>query len=194
MTRCLLLVEVHSLLVTPCKITRYSLQNLLVIRCRSCLLQKIFRYSFQNPLVTRCWSCSLQKITRYSLQKLLVAKNHSLLVAKFACYLLQKLLVAKNHLLLVVKFTCYSLQKLLVAKFVCYLLQQITCYSIQKIINHSLKQSCAYSKCIKKVERFSFFNIICFLELRNSKLFQVNISKWNLLLAEHFQTQQYTNG
>ena len=56
-------ISFHSLLVTRCKITRYSLQN---------------------SLVTRCRSCSLQKITRYSLQKLLVAKNHSLLVAVVA--------------------------------------------------------------------------------------------------------------
>ena len=70
-------VTFHSLLVTRCKITRYSLQNLLVTCCRS---------------------CSLQKITRYSLQKLLVAKNLSLLVAKFARYSLQKLFVAKSHL------------------------------------------------------------------------------------------------
>ena len=69
-TRCSLLVEIHSLLVARCKITCYSLQNSLVIRCTSCLLQKI---------------------TRYSLQKLLVAKNHSLLVAKFARYSLQKI-------------------------------------------------------------------------------------------------------
>ena len=42
--------------------------------------------------------------------------------------------------------------------------------------------------------RFSFFNIICFLEPENSNLFQVNVLNLNLLLAEHFQTQQYTNG
>ena len=82
------------MLVTRCKITRYSLQNLLVSRCRSCLLQKITRYSLQKLLVTKSHSLlvakfarySLQKVTRYSLQKLLVAENHSLLVAKFACY------------------------------------------------------------------------------------------------------------
>ena len=55
-------VEIHSLLVTRCKITQYSLRNSLVTCCRSCLLQKI---------------------TRYSLQKLFLVKNHSLLVAKF---------------------------------------------------------------------------------------------------------------
>ena len=91
-TRCSLLVEIHSLLVTRCKITRYLLQNSLVTRCRSCSLQKFTRYSLQNSLVTRCRSCSLQKITRYSLQNSLVTrckkslvtrcKIHSLLVAE----------------------------------------------------------------------------------------------------------------
>ena len=61
-------ISFHSLLVTRCKITRFSLQN---------------------SLVTRCRRCSLQKITRYSLQRLLVAKHHLLLVAKFARYSLQ---------------------------------------------------------------------------------------------------------
>ena len=40
-----LLVEIHSLLVTR-KITRYSFQNSLVTRCRSCLSQ--------ISLITRC--------------------------------------------------------------------------------------------------------------------------------------------
>ena len=44
-TRCSLLVEIHSSLITRCKITRYSLQNSLVIPCRSCLLQKITLHS-----------------------------------------------------------------------------------------------------------------------------------------------------
>ena len=61
-TRCSLLVEIHSLLVTRCKITRHSMRS---------------------SLVTHCRGCSLQKVTRHSLQKLLVAKNHSFLVAKF---------------------------------------------------------------------------------------------------------------
>ena len=88
-TRCSLLVEIHSLLVTRCKITRHSMRS---------------------SLVTHCRGCSLQKVTRHSLQKLLVAKNHSFLVAKFACYSLKKLLVAKNHSLLVAKFVRCSLK------------------------------------------------------------------------------------
>ena len=82
------------------KITRFSLQNSLVTRCRSWSPQILTRYSLQNLLVTHCWSCSLQK-------------SHSLLSAKFACYLLrkithyslQKFLVAKNHLPLVKTIT-----------------------------------------------------------------------------------------
>ena len=77
-----LLVEIHSLLVTRCKITRYSLQN---------------------ALVTRCRSCSLQKITRYLLQKLLVAKNHSLLVAEVARCKKSLVTRCKIHSLLVAK-------------------------------------------------------------------------------------------
>ena len=75
-TRCSLLVEIHSMLVTRCKITSYALQNSLVTRCKSCSLQKvtcyslqkIAHYSLQNSLITRCRSCSLQKFTCYSLQ------------------------------------------------------------------------------------------------------------------------------
>ena len=103
----------YSLLVTRCKITRCSLQNLLDTRCRS---------------------CSLQKVTRYSLQKLLVAKNHSSLVQKFARYSLQKftryslrkLLVSKNHLLLAVK-NC----SLLTANFDRYLESLTTAISVK---------------------------------------------------------------
>ena len=75
--RCSLLVENYSLLVTRCKITRYSLQILLVTCCRSCSLQKITRYSLQNLLVTRCRSCSLQKVSGYLLQNLLVTRCRS---------------------------------------------------------------------------------------------------------------------
>ena len=86
-TRCSLLVvkslvtccKICSLLVAEvvrCKESRYSLQNLLVTRCRSCSLQKITRYSFQNSLVTRCRSCSLQNslVTRCKIRSLLVAE------------------------------------------------------------------------------------------------------------------------
>ena len=85
LTCCSLPLEIHLLLDTRCKITRYSLQYFLVIRCRRCSLQKITRYSLQKLVVA----------------KKLVAKIHLLLVAKFACYSLNNLLVVKNHSLLV---------------------------------------------------------------------------------------------
>ena len=73
-------VTFHSLLVTCCKITRYSLQKLLVAKNHSLLVAKF---------------------ARYPLQKLLVAKNYSLLVAEFASHSFQKLLIPKNYSLLV---------------------------------------------------------------------------------------------
>ena len=137
-TRCSLLVEIHSLLVTRCKITRCSLQNSVVTRCRSCPLQnslvtrskirlllvaevascrKSLVACCKNAPVTRCRSCSFQKITgsRCKIPLILIAKNHS-----------------------------------------------------------SLKQSPAgIIVCLKSTkldESFSFFNIICFLGPKNSKL------------------------
>ena len=66
-TRCSLLVEIHSLLVTRCKIRSlliatfacYSLQSSFVTRCRSCSLQKFVhckntRCSLQNSILTYC--------------------------------------------------------------------------------------------------------------------------------------------
>ena len=138
-------VTFHSLLVTRYKVTRYSLQSSLVTRCK-------------NSLVTHYRSCLLLKTTRYSLQNSLVTRCRSCSLQKITRYSLQKLLVAKNHSLLVAKFACYSLR-------------QITCYSMQKIIHYSLKQSQVHKAC----ERFGFFNIIWFVEPKNSKLFQVNI-------------------
>ena len=75
-TCCSLLVEINSLLVTRCKITRYSLQKLLFAKNHSLFfaqfppysLLKITCYSLQNSLATRCRSCSLQKSTCCSLQ------------------------------------------------------------------------------------------------------------------------------
>ena len=109
-TRCLLLVQIHSLLVTRCKISRYSLRNSRVTRCRSCLLQnvtcyslqsyslkKITRYSLQNSLATHCRSCSLQNslVTR--------CKSCSLQISLVTCCKIRSVLVAevsrckKNH-------------------------------------------------------------------------------------------------
>ena len=75
-------VSFHSWLVIHCKITRYSLQKFIFIRCRSCPLQKITRYSLQNTLDTPCRSCSLQKITLYLLQNSLVARCRSAVTFK----------------------------------------------------------------------------------------------------------------
>ena len=78
LTRCSLLVEIHSLLVTCYKITRYSLQNLLVTHCkiRSLLVAEV-AFCINHSLL-------VAKYARYALQKLLVVKIHSLIVAKFA--------------------------------------------------------------------------------------------------------------
>ena len=94
-------VTFHSLLVTGCKITRYSLQNSLVTGCRICSLQKVTCYSLlvvevarcKKSLVTRCKIRSLlvaecarcKKITRYSLQNLFHYSLQKLLFAKICC-------------------------------------------------------------------------------------------------------------
>ena len=74
------------------KFTRCSLLVVksTVTRCKICSLRKITRYSLQKLLVAKNHSLLVAKFTRYPLQKLLVAKNHLLLVAKFARCLLQK--------------------------------------------------------------------------------------------------------
>ena len=125
-----LLVEIHSLLVTRCKIRLLLVAEVarckksLVTRCRSCSLQKITRYSLQNSLVTRCRSSSLQKITRYSLQNSLVARCRSCSLLKITRYSLKKLLVAK--------VTRYSLQNLLVTRCRSCSLQKITRHLLWK--------------------------------------------------------------
>ena len=119
-TRCSLLVEIHSMLVTRCKITSYALQNSLVTRCKSCSLQKvtcyslqkIAHYSLQNSLITRCRSCSLQKFTCYSLQNSLITRCRSCSLQKFTCYSLQNSLVTPCRSCFLQKITHYSLQKI----------------------------------------------------------------------------------
>ena len=123
--RCSLLVEIYSLLIIRCKIIHYSLQNSLIIPCRS--------FSLQNSLVTRCKSYSLQKITCYLLQKLLVAKNYSLLVAKFICYSLKK-------------FTRYALQNSLVTKHLPSLVAKLLAAT-----NHLLLNAKDHSSPIKTI-------------------------------------------
>ena len=122
--RLLLIVEVapcKKSLVACCKIrsllvAEVALCKKLRVTRRSCSLQKITRYSLQKLLVAK-FAC-------YSLQKLLVAKNHSLLVAEVArckkslvtrCKI-RSLLVAKIHLLLIgplISVATYYVQPLL---------------------------------------------------------------------------------
>ena len=134
-TRWSLLVEIHSLFVTRCKITRYSLQNLLVVEIARC--KKITHYSLQNSLVTRCTSCLLQNVTRYSLQSrlLLVVEVYRCKISFVTRCKICSLLVAEVahcNSLLVVKFARCSLQKITrwsLQKCACYLLQNsfVTC-------------------------------------------------------------------
>ena len=86
-------VSFSSLLVTRCKITRYSLQNLLVTRCKILLLLVIEVARCKKSLVTHCRNWSLQKITRDLLQNSLVTRCRSCSLQKISCYSLQNLLV-----------------------------------------------------------------------------------------------------
>ena len=175
------LIARYSLKFTCCSLlvvkslTHYSLQNPLVTCCRSYSLQEITRYS-------------LQKITRYSLQKLLVAKNHSLLVAEVTrC---RKSLVTRCEIRSFLVAEVAHCKKSLVTR--CEI-----CSLLVAKYHSSLKQSPAGIVCListKLDESFSFFNIIYFLRPKNSKLFQVNILRWNLSLPKHSLTQQYKNG
>ena len=79
-------------------VPRYSLQNLLVTRCRSFSLQKITCYSFQKNhslLDTNFARYSLQKISRYSLQKITRYSFQNLLVIRCRSCSLQNSLVPR---------------------------------------------------------------------------------------------------
>ena len=130
------------------KFTRCSLLVVksLVTLCKICSSLVVEVARCKKSLVTRCRSCSLQKITRYSLQKC-------------ARYSLRNSFVTRRR--------SYSFQKLFVSRC------EIPSILIAK--NHSsLKQSPAgIIVCLKSTkldESFSFFNIICFLGPKNSKL------------------------
>ena len=140
-TRGSLLVEIHSLLVTRCKITRYSLQNSLVTCCRSYSLQKFTRYSLQKLFVEKIHSLLVAKIARYSLQKLLVAKIHSLLVAKVArC---KNSLVARSKIRsLLIAEVARSKQSLVPRCEICLLLVAT---------NHALLVAKHYSSLVKTI-------------------------------------------
>ena len=105
------------MVVTRCG--SYSLQNSLVTRCRSCLLQKIIRYSLQQitcyslqkltryslrnsiltrcnkSLVTRCRSCSLQKFMRHSLRQS-KSINSGISFFNIICFLKPKIQICSN--------------------------------------------------------------------------------------------------
>ena len=105
-THCLLLVEIHSLFVTRCKITRYSfqnspvtpLQNSPVTPLQRLLVAKI--HSLLVAEVVRCKKSLVAEVVRC--KKLLVTrcKIRSLLLVEVAHCKIQLLLVATNHLLL----------------------------------------------------------------------------------------------
>ena len=109
-TPCLLLVvkslvtccKIHSLLVAEvirCK-------NLLITRCRSCSLQKITRYSLQKLLVANIHSLLVAEVACSKNSLVTRCKNYSLVVAKrkivSRCEI-RLLLVATNRLLLYAK-------------------------------------------------------------------------------------------
>ena len=98
-------VEIHSFLVTCCKITRSTLQNLLVTSCKILSL-----------LVAGVSHC----------------KNHLLFVAKYTRYSFLKLLVANNDQLLVAKFTCTRCNKSLIPCCRSFLLEKIIRYSFKQ--------------------------------------------------------------
>ena len=107
-----------------------------------------------KSLVARC------KFSLYSLQKLLVAKNHSLLVAEISSC--KKSLVARCKI-------CSSLVAE-IARSKKYLVFRCEISSILIAKNHSGINVCL--KSTKLGGSFSFFNIICFLRQKNSKLFK----------------------
>ena len=92
-TRCSLLVvkslvtccKICSLLfaeVVRCKESRYSLQNLLVTRCRSCSLQNslVTRCKIRSLLVAEVASCKNSLATPCKIRSLLIAEVESLFV------------------------------------------------------------------------------------------------------------------
>ena len=70
-------VTFHSLLDTRCKITRYSLQNSLVTRCKKSL---VTRCKICPLLVAEVARCKKSHVTRCKICSLLVAEVESLFV------------------------------------------------------------------------------------------------------------------
>ena len=157
-------------------VARYPLK---FTRCSLLVLKSLV--SLQNLLVTRCRSCSLQKIThcfvvkfaRYSLQKLLIAKNHSLFRCKICSLLVAEIARCKKSLA-----THCEIRSLLVAEIARFKKSLVFRFKIPSVLiatNHSLlKQSPGgIIVCLKSTKlggSFRFFNIICLLRPKNSKL------------------------
>ena len=99
--------------------------------------------TFRSLIITRC---KKSLVTRYKIRSLLVG------------YFLKKLLTAKNHSLLVAKFACSKKSLAFCCKFPSILIAK-------KVFIVCLKST-------KLGGSFSFFNIICFLRPKNSKLFK----------------------
>ena len=115
-TRCSLLVEIHSLLVTCCKITRYLLQNSFVTRCKH---SPIARCKIRLLLVVEVARCKKSLVTR--------RKICSLLVAEVARSKYSHIARCKTRSLLVSEFA--RCKKSFVAKFDRYLLHKVTKHS-----------------------------------------------------------------
>ena len=89
------LLQIHSILVTHCKITRYLLQKWLVVKNESLLVATVTSYCCRrNVTCSKLWPSLIEEIARCKrslatsceiplclLQKMLIVKNHSLLVA-----------------------------------------------------------------------------------------------------------------
>ena len=89
------LLQIHSILVTHCKITRYLLQKWLVVKNESLLVATFTSYCCRrNVTCSKLWPLLIEEIARCKrslatsceiplclLQKILIVKNHSLLVA-----------------------------------------------------------------------------------------------------------------
>ena len=81
-------LKILLLLITRCKVTRYSLRKSHVVKNYSLLVAKFARYCRRSCLFENITCYSFATFTRYSLQQLLVPKHHSLLVCKIRLLLI----------------------------------------------------------------------------------------------------------
>ena len=154
-SRCLLLVEIHLLIITRSKLTGYSLQICLLLFAEVARCKKPFftRCESQSLLIAEVALCEKSLLTRCEIRSLLVpevapykeslvtrCKIHSLLAAEVVCCKkslvtrckIRFYLLLKAYLLLVAKFARYSLQKLLVVKNHLLLVTKFSCYWLHK--------------------------------------------------------------